>query len=121
MTVTGGISAKDGGKTYATGEITLSGTKTGYTVANTATITGDTTISASFDETKHYVFKEGNDYTLATATNTTAYPDLTQVYKVTLPSGITVTSDKYAVGNDIYVLKLQLRLATPTSSSRARR
>ena len=85
-----------------TGEITLSGTKTGYTVANTATITDAATISASLDTSKRYIFGTEGNYQLATADNIGDYPDLTQVYKVTLPSGVDVTS-KYAVGNDIYV------------------
>ena len=104
FSVASGISAKDGGKTYATGEITLSSTKTSYTVASTATISKDTTIRASLDTSKHYIFGTKGNYQLATTNNvkTNNYPDLTQVYKVILPSGINVTS-KYAVGTDIYV------------------
>ncbi|MBQ3435177.1 MAG: hypothetical protein IJG24_09070, partial [Selenomonadaceae bacterium] len=105
VTVTSGIFATADGKTYAAGEITLSGTKTGYTVTSSATINADTTITPTLDDTKHYIFGTEGNYTIATADNvkTNNYPDLTQVYKVTVPEGVNVTSDKYEVGTDIYV------------------
>ena len=90
--------------------VTLSGTTAGY--KNVAKLMqrekslclARKSISASHDETKHYVFGNATDgYTLAKDDNTSAYPNLTQVYKLTLPSGITVTSDKYAIGTDVYV------------------
>ena len=102
VSVASGISTKDGNKTYAVGNVTLSGTKTGYIVASTATINKDTTISATLDPdtSKHYVFGNATDgYTLATADNIGEYPDLTRVYVVTLPEGVNITSGTYATAD----------------------
>ncbi|MBR4153091.1 MAG: hypothetical protein IKT98_09060, partial [Selenomonadaceae bacterium] len=96
-----GIHAEDNGKTYAFGNVTFSGVKSGY-VINSANITGNTTISATLDTSdgKHYVFGNATDgYTLATAENTTTYPDLTQVYEVKLPDGVNIYNGIHAEDN----------------------
>ncbi len=85
----------------ANAELTLSA-KTGYVVDDSITITGDTEIKATLDAEsgKHYVFSNGNGtYTLATASNTNNYPDLIQVYAVTLPEGVNIASGTYATAN----------------------
>ena len=76
--------------------------KTGYSVQNSSvTISQATTITPTFDTTNKYVFgKEGN-YTLATSDNVASnnYPDLTQVYEVTLSGGVNITGGTYTTDN----------------------
>ena len=98
VNIASGIHATDGETTYAVGNVTFDGVKDGY-VINSANITDNTTIAASLDTSKHYVFQSGTGYTLATADNISAYPDLTQVYEVTLPEGVEVTSGTYATAD----------------------
>ena len=111
VTVTGNPDTiTDSKTTYYAGEVTLK-EKTGYVFsANDTAITGtgftiteDTTVTATFDTNSHYVFKDGDTYTLATATNTTAYPELVQVYELTLPDGITAEGALLTDGNKAYV------------------
>ena len=80
-----------GNNAYTNAELTLA-TKTGYLfgdVQSKVTVTEDTTISATFDTANHYVLANNNK-TLATESNTTDYPDLVQVYQLTLPQGVIV-------------------------------
>ena len=101
VNIASGIHAEDNETTYAVGNVTFSGVKDGY-VINSANITADTTITATLDAdtSKHYVFDSGNGtYTLATASNTNNYPNLTQVYVVTLPEGVNIASGTYATDN----------------------
>ena len=60
----------------------------------------------TLDLDNHYIFKKVDEtYTLATAQNVVDnnYPDLTQVYKVTVPDDMTVQgSEIYPVGETIY-------------------
>ena len=78
------------------GEVTFK-PKAGYTGSDvTATINAVTDLSnnaAGLDGTKHYIYGTEGNYTLATAENvkTNNYPDLTEVYALTLPSFITIT------------------------------
>lgn len=66
--------------------------KTGYTVeSSTVTIDSDKTFTASVDTANHYVIANGDGYTLANADNISDYPDLTQVYEISLPEGMTAT------------------------------
>ncbi len=77
---------------YYTGTVTLAA-KTGYNLSQTSlTVTKAETITASFDTTNHYVLAD-NTSTLATADNTTDYPDLIQVYALNLPEGVSVSGD----------------------------
>ena len=98
VTVSGENVVNFGNNTYAAGDVTLSA-KTGYIFSGTtsATITEDTTIegTVTFDTANHYVLAD-NTSTLADETNTANYPDLVQVYKVILPSGVTIDSGIYA-------------------------
>lgn len=84
-------------KLYAAGEVTLTATtqfKTGYALSTgeTFTINADTTVTLIPNPANHYVLASDTN-TLATATNTTDYPDLTQVYELTLPSGVTASGE----------------------------
>ncbi len=91
VTADGDIVATADGKTYAAGEVTFTGVKTGY-VINDVNVTQDTTVTATLDTENHYVLAD-NTSTLATADNTTDYPNLVQVYELTLPSGVTASGD----------------------------
>ena len=84
--------------------VTLAG-KTGYVFENisvngesltgkTLTVTGDATVNGTviFDTTNHYVFVDGNTYTLATADNA-ANHDLIQVCALALPKIVTPRGD----------------------------
>ena len=87
---------------YKGGEVTATA-KTGYVVDSTITIDSDKTISATFDNdtTKHYVL--ANDMsTLANESNTATFPDLVQVYKLTLPEGVEVTSGEITISGEKY-------------------
>ena len=85
------------GKTYAAGSVTFTGVKTGY-VIDGVNVTQDTTVTATFDTANHYVLAD-NTSTLATAENVGSYPDLVQVYELTLPSGVTASGDTVATAN----------------------
>ena len=65
--------------------------KTGYVVDN-VTVSADTSITATLAQ-GHYAFSYGDGYTLATNANVAEnnYPNLVQVYKLTLPEGVTVS------------------------------
>ena len=91
VTADGDIVATADGKTYAAGSVTFTGAKTGY-VIDGVNVTQDTTITATVDTANHYVLAD-NTSTLATADNTTDYPNLVQVYELTLPSGVTASGD----------------------------
>ncbi|MBE8951555.1 MAG: hypothetical protein SR1Q7_00215 [Quinella sp. 1Q7] len=90
VTAEGDIVATADGKYYAAGNVTFAGVKTGY-VIDGVNVTQDTTITATVDAANHYVLAD-NTSTLATEANTATYPDLIQVYELTLPSGVTVAS-----------------------------
>ena len=87
---------------YKKGSTVTLTAKTGYSVQNSSvTISQATTITPTFDTTNKYVFgKEGN-YTLATSDNVASnnYPDLTQVYEVTLSGGVNITGGTYTTDN----------------------
>ncbi|MBO4780273.1 MAG: hypothetical protein J5497_06525, partial [Selenomonadaceae bacterium] len=80
----------EGTNYYRSGATVTVSAKTGYTVtSSTATIDSDKTFTATFDTANHYVFDNGDGtYTLADENNTTDYPELTQVYALTLPSKV---------------------------------
>lgn len=101
VTASGEIVTTANGNTYAVGNVNFRGAKDGY-VINSANITGNTTIKTTLnpDTSKHYVFSSGNGtYTLAKADNIGDYPDLIQVYEVTLPDGVEVTSGVFATAD----------------------
>ena len=94
------ISGVDFYKSGATVTLTLPTLKTGYSSfsLNAESVTfedSDITVSgtATLDTANHYAFDNGDGYTLATNANTTAYPDLIQVYEVRLPENVTASGD----------------------------
>ncbi len=103
-TISGNSISVDGND-YYNGEVTVTA-KTGYVVDSPVTVTQDRTITATLDTANHYVLANDTS-TLATVDNTTDYPDLVQVYQLTLPTGVTATGDivvtdgdkTYAAGN----------------------
>ncbi len=100
VTVTGDKVAKDSnGNYYAAGDITVAA-KTGYTYSGstTLTVTEDKTVSATFDTANHYVLADDTK-TLATAENVGSYPNLVQVYELTVPDSLKVTGDTVATAN----------------------
>ncbi|MBR2732649.1 MAG: hypothetical protein IKD80_00115, partial [Selenomonadaceae bacterium] len=84
-------------------QLTFAG-KTGYifsgdkslTVTEAVTVTGTVT----FDTENHYVLADDTTK-LATTTNTTDYPELIQVYELTLSEGVTVNGGIHAVDNGV--------------------
>ena len=82
------------GTDYYAGSVTLSGLKEGYvfSTGDSFTIEQDTTVTATLAD-GHYVFKDGDTYTLATNSNVGDYPELTPVYELTLPEGVTASGD----------------------------
>ena len=88
---------------YYTGNVTIA-ERTGYSLSQTSieNISSATEITATVDTTNHYAFKDGDGYKYATNSNVASnnYPDLVQVYALTLPDGVTVTGDKVATDSD---------------------
>ena len=107
VNVKSGTYVKDDDKTYAAGEITLESTRTGYTVKTPVTVSKNTTLALAFDTENHYVFGTEGDYTLATAKNvkTKKYPDLTQVYELTLPDNVIASGDVYLTVDEVAYVK----------------
>ena len=109
VTLPGGVTASGdtcftvNGIAYAVGNITLAA-KLGYVYSGTtsAEITADTDLSnlgnATLDPANHYVLADDTK-TLATADNTTDYPDLVQVYELTVPDSLTVSGDIVATAD----------------------
>ena len=109
VTLPGGVTASGDtcftvdGIAYAVGNITLAA-KLGYVYSGTtsAEITADTDLSnlgnATLDPANHYVLADDTK-TLATADNTTDYPDLVQVYELTVPDSLTVSGDIVATAD----------------------
>ncbi len=92
-----GTSIDISGTTYYQNGSTLTFTpKTGY-VVNNVTVSSDTSITATVAD-GHYAFKDGDGYKYATNSNVASnnYPDLVQVYALTLSDGVTVTGDTVA-------------------------
>ena len=95
-----------------TGEAAENAKKSDF-IYYTIDITKDTEISCTFtlDTANHYVLASDTS-TLATAENTTDAPDLIKVYKITVPSGTTVTGatkidgDYYAEKNTSITLSV---------------
>ena len=108
QSVSGTEAEVDGTKYYQNGSTLTLTAKTGYVVDN-VTVSSDTSITATVDTTNHYAFKDGDGYTYATNANVAqkSYPDLTRVYELNLPEGVTVMGDSvvaidgttYAAGN----------------------
>ena len=88
---------------YYTGNVTIA-ERTGYSLSQTSieNISSATEITATVDTTNHYAFSNGDGYTYATDSNVASnnYPDLVQVYALTLSDGVTVTGDTVATDSN---------------------